>query len=647
MSTRVRTISRRTIAKAAAGLSLSVASVKLGMTIQSADSAERIDEPNPLKAQPSSSEGVHVDVLNDRSVLSGEEIPTFTSQISLLGWTLGPEKNQMPNEPVPTDGVLAVLVRDGHGDFQAGHAVTLVPRSGRPADIPVGEMVSITANDALVAQSPGLALDPTPGSEGVALSGYAISFGGGQVPTGPALTEAAGSSTATMTSFGLSFTDRAAWLGVALSVAWEQVKLDPGAKLDDHGPSFLVTAYALEQGNVVIETTAGPKQPQLSDWPSPGGFVVASSRTSDEVIINAGSSPAILVRAVIAALGSQPELAAATPAEEMRDTDPKVAVSHVLVGLEDGLSVRVDAINEAGWIAGTTEVGPDEVQAVLWIDGQLTEHISPPGSRFASSSALNERGQLLGQSELGDGTPQVFLWENGVATLLEPPAGFESSLAVALNNSGLALIYLTRPHNSGDRDRMASMLWDGSVLTALDLERPAGWMAVPEALNNAGDIAGWIAPKDGGMIPARWINGALEELGIPSGFVICWPQEINDAGSSVGFCAADGPEQQAVLWKDDAVVILPPLLDPGERSCSAIDINEKDQVVGWATGSSGGRRPVIWTNGSVFPLPLPDGFSQGEAVAINNQGQIGGTIQTPTGYNLGIQWEFEEKANQE
>jgi len=97
-------------------------------------------------------------------------------------------------------------------------------------------------------------------------------------------------------------------------------------------------------------------------------------------------------------------------------------------------------------------------------------------------------------------------------------------------------------------------------------------------------------------------------------------QGINQFGHITGFSTTPNNLFHAMLWRDG---ILSKLIDDNTRS-EGIDINDSDQVVGWAefdTVFPG--RAMLWDNGTLFDLGTLGGtFSN--ANAINTQGQIVG-----------------------
>ena len=127
------------------------------------------------------------------------------------------------------------------------------------------------------------------------------------------------------------------------------------------------------------------------------------------------------------------------------------------------------------------------------------------------------------------------------------------------------------------------------------------------------------------------------QLDLPAGHSRAHANDINDNGQIVGWSSAQ--EQTAVLWTVDAAgaITVQSLgtLSGGTFSI-AYGINNLGQVVGFADGASGTRRPFIWTaNDGMRDLGVPVGLVGGGAYRINDAGQVVGVFtpsQTDTSF---------------
>ena len=131
--------------------------------------------------------------------------------------------------------------------------------------------------------------------------------------------------------------------------------------------------------------------------------------------------------------------------------------------------------------------------------------------------------------------------------------------------------------------------------------------------------------------PVSDANYTVFQLDVLPGHSRAQANDINDNGQIVGFSAA--PLQTAVLWTVDATgaITLQSLgMLIGGTFSIAYGINNLGQVVGFADGASGTRRPFIWTaNDGMRDLGVPVGLVGGWAYRINDAGQVVG-IFTPS-----------------
>ena len=175
------------------------------------------------------------------------------------------------------------------------------------------------------------------------------------------------------------------------------------------------------------------------------------------------------------------------------------------------------------------------------------------------------------------------------------------------------------------------------------------------AVNAQGEIVGGITDRDDAELskirPVVW-NGSestdLPTLGGPTGSA----RAINEQGEIVGVSATSaesGSEFHATYWKDGQAFDLGTL---GGESSVANDINESGVIAGAAVRTAVRTRPVVWQNGVITELPLPDFWVAGEALAINDSGVIVGGgyrefAESPNRWVDGVYEElpgFEERA---
>jgi probable HAF family extracellular repeat protein len=126
------------------------------------------------------------------------------------------------------------------------------------------------------------------------------------------------------------------------------------------------------------------------------------------------------------------------------------------------------------------------------------------------------------------------------------------------------------------------------------------------SINNQEQIAGYTLINNS-IYAAIWQNGTMTNLG--PGFA----NAINSSGQVAGVNASG-----AVLWSNGQSIALPSL-HSGDNT-QVWGINDTGQVVGWS--GSFLNVPVVWNGTNVTQLSPT--LAEGEAIAINNNGQITG-----------------------
>jgi probable HAF family extracellular repeat protein len=213
------------------------------------------------------------------------------------------------------------------------------------------------------------------------------------------------------------------------------------------------------------------------------------------------------------------------------------------------------AINERGWVIGSSDTAGGSQHAFLWEKGRMRDLGTLGGDYAAGSGAVdvNERGQVVGSSysstisygQLGAGV-HAFLWQNGkmrdLGTLGRNPP---TSIALAINDRG------------------------------------------------------WVigrSPATGNWRPFLWREGRMINLGALPGGYCSEAVAINERGQVIGNSGTSGPHpvSHAWVWEKGTMADLG-LLNPKSSWSSAAAINEHDQIVGNSTTARGKGRAVLWT----------------------------------------------------
>jgi probable HAF family extracellular repeat protein len=264
------------------------------------------------------------------------------------------------------------------------------------------------------------------------------------------------------------------------------------------------------------------------------------------------------------------------------------------LGTLGGAMSWVTALNDHGQIVGFSTTAAGATHAFTWQNGAMTD-LGTLGGSTSRAIAVNERGQVVGNSTTVTGATHAFLWQHGVMTDLGTLGGATSEVH-AVNARGR--IVGTSATATGERH---AFLWDDGAM--IDLRTLGGAWSEAHAVNKHGQIAGISGTGNGFVTHAfLWQEGLMTDLGTPQ------PQgdffgllKMNDRGQIVGTIAfaASLRAGRCWLWQAGTVTQLPTQL-AGE----AVALNERGQVAGWdLTPFSFVMRALLWT---VTPIDEQD-----------------------------------------
>jgi probable HAF family extracellular repeat protein len=116
--------------------------------------------------------------------------------------------------------------------------------------------------------------------------------------------------------------------------------------------------------------------------------------------------------------------------------------------------------------------------------------------------------------------------------------------------------------------------------------------------------------------------------------------DINEEGIIVGWSSTEEEMASlAVVWRDpDHFEVLP---DLGGLVGEAIAINDSGQIAGMSINAEGDARPVLWSDGEVIDLGTLGGLN-GVATGVNNRGQVVGYAEAQDGMMHAFLWDSGE-----
>lgn len=173
----------------------------------------------------------------------------------------------------------------------------------------------------------------------------------------------------------------------------------------------------------------------------------------------------------------------------------------------------------------------------------------------------------------------------------------------------------------------ASLAPAEAIYTLTDLGTlPGGYVTVPMAINNSGQVVGYAAPTSSGYDHAfLWTaSGGMQDLGTFGG-TSSRAYGINSIGQVVGYAQdSSNGYNHAFLWAAGGA-----MEDTGSLAyCYAYGINDSGQVAGTALANDGSCYAFLWTASEGRQYLGTLGGTNSYATAINNSGQVVGYAYT-------------------
>ncbi len=197
-----------------------------------------------------------------------------------------------------------------------------------------------------------------------------------------------------------------------------------------------------------------------------------------------------------------------------------------------------------------------------------------PNRARITGTDLNNSGAIVGYSLRSGGAPAVsFLYQNGTYTDLGTFTEGTATFAYGINESGQITGY-SFVRNGLGQTSPAAFVYQNGTLTNVGI----GLASRGLALNNSGTIAGLV--------------------------------QLDPSKRDQGILIGTNPSSQTPVDGLDATA-----------NSRFLAINSRGDAVGFSGVSGSTIRPVLYTNGTLTDLGVPNGVSS-EAIAINNAGTI-------------------------
>ena len=252
------------------------------------------------------------------------------------------------------------------------------------------------------------------------------------------------------------------------------------------------------------------------------------------------------------------------------------------LGTLGGTKGQVNAINNAGQMAGISTTASEQWHAFFWsARGGMVDLGTLGNGEFSTASGINNSGQVIGESTTlaGDPFEDPTLWDTEHAFLWTAEGGM------------------------------------------IDLGTLGGTLSRANAINDSGQVVGRSETASGESHAFLWTaEGGMVDLGTLGG-PFSTAYLINNLGQVAGQGEIPSGEWHAFLWTAEGGMV--DLSTLGGTYSIAYSINDFGQVIGGSETASGWEHAFFWTaeGGMVDLGTLGGSWSTAWCWGINNHGR--------------------------
>jgi len=282
-------------------------------------------------------------------------------------------------------------------------------------------------------------------------------------------------------------------------------------------------------------------------------------------------------------------------------------------------SSKSAAINNADEVVGRCYMIGGASDGLKWIRGRITNFGSD--DKVIGDNGINDNGEIVGEM-MQNHAVRAFLWDGAhVVPLNAGPASIQSG-AAAVNNTGIVAGW---SRFTPSQQFVRAVIWRHH--RPVTLSSPGRLVSSASGINDLGEVSGWtmvnpVKPR----FAAIWISGVMKDLDHPKNCNECAANAINNRGDVVGYMMLPGERRHACLWRNGHLVDLGTL---GGKDSEALGINNGGDVVGWALTSNRDRHAFLYRHNKMVDLntliPSDSGWLLRSAAGINDTGAIAGS----------------------
>lgn len=232
-------------------------------------------------------------------------------------------------------------------------------------------------------------------------------------------------------------------------------------------------------------------------------------------------------------------------------------------------------INDAGTLTGNFTSTLGESHGFIYKNGSMTDL-----GANTDAFGINAQGDVAGSISVGQGLWRGLVYKNGNLTVLGALGTGTVSLATDINDAGT--VVGASNVSAEFHSPFQPVRYTSATGAANDLGSLANFeVNSAEAINNAGQIAGYSEAQDGSLHAFLYENATMTDLGSFNGLFLS-VGGINESGAFVGGASSPG-DDIGYIYRDGVLQDLSTLLDPalGWHISDASGINDAGQIVAY------------------------------------------------------------------